>query len=126
VLLARLLASPDPKTPEASVARELGRLQLFAGTSSWTFLVWEDLGVRLALAADPSQPLAADVADAGATGLYAVQLPPGGSPPLQVRHQGHTLGRSVKFERITVHFDGKSFRVERTSGQIDAGEAAAG
>lgn len=125
VLLARLLATPDAKTPEASVARELGRLQLFAGASSWTFLVWEDLGVRLALTADPGQPFAGDVADAGVTGLYAVQLPAGGGPPLQVRHQGHTIGRAVSFERVTVHFDGKAFKVERQSGQIAAGEAAA-
>ncbi|WAS90343.1 VIT domain-containing protein [Nannocystis punicea] len=125
VLLARLLAAPDAKIPEASVARELGRLQLFAGASSWTFLVWDDLGVRLALTADPSAPLAGDVADAGVTGLFAVQLPAGGGPPLQVRHQGYTLGRPVSYERITVHFDGKAFKVERESGRIAAGDAAA-
>ncbi|MBZ5711335.1 VIT domain-containing protein [Nannocystis pusilla] len=125
VLLARLLSTPDAKIPEASVARELGRLQLFAGAASWTFLVWDDLGVRLALAADPSAPLAGDLADAGATGLFAVQLPAGGGPPLQVRHQGHTLGRPVSYERITVHFDGKAFKVERESGRIAAGDAAA-
>ncbi|MDC0723319.1 VIT domain-containing protein [Nannocystis bainbridge] len=125
VLLARLLAAPDAKIPEASVARELGRLQLFAGAASWTFLVWDDLGVRLALTADPTAPLAGDVADAGITGLFAVQLPAGGGPSLQVRHQGHTLGRPVSYERITVHFDGKAFRVERESGQIAAGDAAA-
>ncbi|MCY1064112.1 VIT domain-containing protein [Nannocystis sp. RBIL2] len=125
VLLARLLAAPDAKIPEASVARELGRLQLFAGASSWTFLVWDDLGVRLALTADPSAPLAGDVADAGITGLFAVQVPAGGGPTLQVRHQGHTLGRPVSYERITVHFDGKAFKVERESGRIAAGDAAA-
>ena len=125
VLLARLLSTPDPKIPEASVARELGRLQLFAGAASWTFLVWDDLGVRLALAADPSAPLAGDLADAGVTGLFAVQLPAGGGPPLQVRHQGHTLGRPVTYERITVHFDGRAFKVERESGRIAAGDAAA-
>lgn len=123
VLLAGLLAAPTDKAPEASVARELGRLQLFTSPASWTFVVWDDLGVRLALAAaDPATPLAGDVADAGATGLYAVQLPAAGGPPLQVRHQGHTVGRAVAFSRIVVHFDGKAFKVERSQGQIAAGE----
>lgn len=126
VLLARLLAAPSDQAPEASVARELGRLQLFTGPASWTFLVWDDLGVRLALVADPTASLAGDVADAGVSGLYALQLPAAGGPALQVRHQGYTVGRAVAFERITVHFDGKAFKVERSSGQIAAGEVAAG
>lgn len=125
VLLARLLAAPSDKAPEASVARELGRLQVFTAPGSWTFLVWDDLGARLTLAADPTQPLAGDVTDASATGLYAVQLPAGGGAPPTVRHQGHTLGRPVAFERLTVTFDGKAFKVERSSGQIAAGQAAA-
>ncbi len=125
VLLAQLLAAPTDKAPAASVARELGRLQLFNAPGSWTFVVWADLGVRLTLAADPPAPLAGDIADAGETGLYALALPAAGGPPLQVRHQGHTVGRAVAFDRITVHFDGKAFRVERSAGQIPAGEVAA-
>lgn len=126
VLLARLLAAPSDKAPEASVARELGRLQVFMAPGSWAFLVWDDLGARLTLASDPSQPLAGDVTDASATGLYAVQLPVGAAPALKVRHQGHTLGRPVAFERIVVTFDGKAFKVERQSGQIAAGQVAEG
>jgi hypothetical protein len=86
--------------------------------------VWDDLGARLTLAGDPSQPLSGDATDASATGLYALQLPAGAAPELTVRHQGHTLGRPVAFERIVVTFDGKAFKVERSSGQIAAGQVA--
>ncbi len=127
LLLARLLAEPTAAAPAASVARELGRLQLFSGPGAWPIVVWEDLGSRLTLApADPEASLAGEVADGGATGLYALQLPAGGAPELIVRHQGHTIGRAVKFERITVTFDGKEFKVERAAGEVAAGAAAAG
>jgi tetratricopeptide (TPR) repeat protein len=126
VYLATLLAAPDGKTPATSVARELGRLQLFDAPATWTLLVWDDLSARLTLASDPPLPLAGDAVDAGATGLYALQAPTGGLPPLRVRHQGVVVDHPVEFVRLTVTWDGKEFRVERVAGSVAAGASAEG
>lgn len=124
--LATLLAAPDGKTPADSVARELGRLQLFDAPATWTLVVWDDLGARLTLAADPPVPLQGDAIDAGTTGLYAIQAAPGALGALQVRHQGVPPDRPVGFVRLTIAWDGKQFRVERTTGTIAAGAAVEG
>ena len=118
VYLAGLLADNDGKTPLASVARELGRLQLFDAPATWTLLVWDDLEARLTLSSDPPTPLAGDAIDAGTTGLYALQAPAGGLPPLFVRHQGVPLDREVGYVRLTVTWDGKEFKVERSPGTL--------
>ena len=121
--LAGMLADNDGKTPLASVARELGRLQLFDAPGTWTLLLWDDLGARLTLTSDPPTPLAGDAIDAGATGLFALQAPAGGLPALFVRHQGVPLEHEVGFQRLTVTWDGKDFKVERSAGTIAAGAA---
>jgi Ca-activated chloride channel family protein len=123
VYLAGLLADNDGKTPLASVARELGRLQLFDAPTTWTLLVWDDLAARLTLTADPPTPLAGDAIDAGPTGLFALQAPAGGLPPLFVRHQGVPPDREVGYLRLTVTWDGKEFKVERSPGTLAAGDA---
>ena len=123
VYLAGLLADNDGKTPLASVARELGRLQLFDAPATWTLLVWDDLEARLTLASDPPTPLAGDAIDAGSTGLYALQAPAGGLPPLFVRHQGVPLDREIGYLRLTVTWDGKEFKVERSPGSLAANAA---
>jgi Ca-activated chloride channel family protein len=129
-ILAGLLAEKDGATPLASVARELGRLQVFDAPGSWTLVLWGDLAARLTLSADPPTPLAGDAIDAGATGLFALQhAPSAGLPPLTVRHQGASLDRAVGFVRVTIDWDGKEFKVARSSGTIEAGaagEASAG
>jgi Ca-activated chloride channel family protein len=129
-ILAGLLAEKDGATPLASVARELGRLQVFDAPGSWTLVLWGDLAARLTLSADPPTPLAGDAIDAGATGLFALQhAPAAGLPPLTVRHQGASLDRAVGFVRVTIDWDGKEFKVARSSGTIEAGaagEASAG
>ena len=56
--------------------------------------------------------------DAGTTGLYALQAPAGGLPPLFVRHQGVPLDREVGYVRLTVTWDGKEFKVERSPGTL--------
>lgn len=122
VYLAGLLADNDGKTPLASVARELGRLQLFDAPATWTLLVWDDLEARLTLASDPPSPLAGDAIDAGTTGLFALQAPAGGLPPLYVRHQGIPLDREIGYTRLTVTWDGKEFKVERSPGSLAAGD----
>ena len=126
VYLAGLLADNDSKTPAASVARELGRLQLFDAPATWTLLVWDDLGARLTLTSDPPQPLAGDAIDAGATGLFALQAPASGLPPMTVRHQGLVLDREVAFTAFTVAWDGKEFKVERRQATIAAGNTGEG
>ncbi len=126
VYLAGLLAEPDAKTPAASVARELGRLQLFDAPATWTLLVWDDLGARLTLTSEPAQPLAGDAIDAGATGLFALQAPASGLLPLFVRHQGLVLDREVAFTAMTVTWDGKEFKVVRRQGTIAAGSPGEG
>jgi len=126
VYLAGLLAANDAKTPAASVARELGRLQLFDAPATWTLLVWDDLGARLTLTTDPPQPLAGDAIDAGATGLFALQAPAAGLPALMARHQGLVLDREVGFTAFTVAWDGKEFKVERRQGTIAAGRLGEG
>ena len=122
--LARMLVEPDAETPAASVARELGRLQLFDAPAVWTLLVWDDLGARLTLASDPPVPIAGDAIDAGATGLYALQTTGTGLDGLLARHQGFILDREVHFMRLTITWDGKEFKVERTHGSIAAGASA--
>ena len=126
VYLALLLSDPEKsaETPIASVARELGRLQLFDAPAVWTLLVWDDLGARLTLTADPPTPIAGDAIDAGVTGLYALQAPADGLPSLSVRHQGVVLDREVSFMRLTIAWDGKEFKVERSHGSIAPGAAA--
>nr|MBA3548331.1 hypothetical protein [Nannocystis sp.] len=122
--LAQLLADPKAETPAASVARELGRLQLFDAPAVWTLLVWDDLGARLTLSSDPPAPIAGDAIDAGATGLYGLQATGAGLDGLSVRHQGLVLDREVHFMRLTITWDGKEFKVERAHGSIAAGESA--
>jgi Ca-activated chloride channel family protein len=127
--LATLLAAPDGKTPADSVARELGRLQLFDAPATWTLIVWDDLGARLTFAQDqplPNQPSLGDAIDAGPSGLFAIQAPTGGLGPLLVRHQGVPIDRPVEFVRLTIAWDGKQFRVERVTGTIAAGAAVEG
>lgn len=43
---------------------------------------------------------------------------------LSVRHQGLVLDREVHFMRLTITWDGKEFKVERTHGSIAAGAGA--
>jgi hypothetical protein len=117
--LAALLLEEE-KLPRQSVVRELRRLQLFDGPSSWTFVVWEDLEAQLVLAhADPSADgHIGDPIVAGDTGLYALQAPPTGFPNLTVRHAGEHLARRVAYTQLTVTFDGKDFRVDKKTNTL--------
>jgi Ca-activated chloride channel homolog len=123
-LLASLLrtATEGSDIPPASVARELRRLQLFDGPTTWTLLRWEDLQADLVLAhADPAATEhLGDSLSAGDTGLFALQSPAAGSPPLTVRHAGELLDRPVTFTRTTIRFDGSKFTVEEETGTLPA------
>jgi Ca-activated chloride channel family protein len=125
VLLAGLLRDALAGTaeiPEAGVTRELRRLQLFDGPTTWTLLVWDDLEADLVLThEDPeSRDHVGDPIVAGHTGLYALQAPPTGLPPLTVRHSGPVLDRAVAFTRITIAFDGTKFTADHVAGQVPA------
>ncbi len=119
--LLKLSASSDD-VPRASIVRELRRLQLFDGPSTWTLVVWEDLDAELVLS--HADPLAKDhIGDpwvAGDTGLFALQAPPAGLPPLRVRHSGQSMTRAVEYTRIDIEFDGSEFSVESTEGALPA------
>jgi len=122
--LAALLgkAEGSSEISAESVTRELRRLQLFDGPSTWTLLVWEDLEAELVLAhADPSaRTHLGDPLVAADTGLFALQAPASGLPALKVRHTGEAMAREVAYTRITVTFDGKAFAVERDQGTLPA------
>ena len=122
--LAGLLENADDSSeiPQASIVRELRRLQLFDGPSTWMLLVWEDLQAQLVLApVDPAtQPYTGDALSAGDTGLFAQQAPPAGLAALTVRHAGEVMNRAVKFTKITIRFDGKEFSVDREQGELPA------
>lgn len=127
-LLAGLLRDAQAGTaeiPQDAVSRELRRLQLFDGPTTWTLLVWEDLEADLVLAhADPkSRQHVGDPIVAGHTGLYALQAPPTGLPPLVVRHSGPVLERAVAFTRITITFDGTALTVDHAKGELPAGQS---
>ena len=136
-MLATMLAE-DPKLPKDKLARELKRLQLFDAPTTWTFLLWRDLGQQLVMGptlaadADADARAAAEAAAAltrggqlaGNTGLWAVQR--SGLGELPVRHQGQVPPRAVDFERIEVRWDGTDFTVQRSVGTIAAREARQG
>jgi hypothetical protein len=85
-------------------------------------VVWEDLDARLVLAhADPeARGHLGDAIDAGPTGLYALQAPPGGFPELTARHAGELLDRPVAFTVLTIEFDGKDFAVKKDARSLPA------
>ncbi|MBL4684795.1 MAG: VWA domain-containing protein [Nannocystaceae bacterium] len=122
--LAGLLdeAGDSPDIPADSVVRELRRLQLFDGPSTWTLLVWEDLEAKLILThADPSTAThLGDPLIAGDTGLFALAVPVAGLPELAVRQTGEAMSRAVAYTRITITFDGKAFSVKREEGKLPA------
>lgn len=124
-LLAGLLRDAQAgsaEIPEEGVTRELRRLQLFDGPTTWTILVWEDLEAELVLAHEDPEAKAhvGDPVVAGRTGLWALQAPPDGLPPLTVRHAGELLDRPVAFTRITIVFDGTKLTVDHAPGQLPA------
>ncbi|MBV1859187.1 MAG: hypothetical protein KUG77_12305, partial [Nannocystaceae bacterium] len=106
--------------PALGVVRELRRLQLFDGPSTWTLLVWEDLAANLILThADPSTAThLGDPLIAGDTGLFALAAPATGLPELAVRQTGEAMGRAVAYTRVTIVFDGKAFAVTREEGTL--------
>lgn len=132
VLLAELLASDDA-APRDKLTRELKRLQLFDAPTTWTFLVWRDLEHPLTLGpatlADDATEAERDAAieaalrvrggvSAGDTGLWAVQR--GSLDELVARHRGDVPHRAAPFVRVELRWDGETFTVERSVGEVPA------
>lgn len=128
--LAELLQADE--APQAGLTRELRRLQLFDGPTTWTLVVWEDLDASLVLVEDrpedkkknkdepPRPTLIGDSVDASHVGLFAVQEPPSGLGETKVRHRGLRLDRDVAYHTIRITYDGKSFSVDREKGTVPA------
>ena len=126
--LSHLLNEPTSTQSLATreaIGRKLKELQLFSGASTLQFLVWADIDARIALvAADETKGiLLGEKTDAGVTGLYAVLA------PTETANQNHwavrwvadpPMGRSVKFQFITLVWDGKKFEVKIQPGELKA------
>ncbi|HLT40270.1 MAG TPA: hypothetical protein VK034_28520, partial [Enhygromyxa sp.] len=137
VLLAQMLATEED-VPKDSLERELERLQLFDGPTTWTFVSWSDLEHQLILGIELSKEPSKDEIEAakraalrisegrsaGDTGLWAIQAAE--LDDLVIRHQGPVPSRAVAFERLTVRWDGEHFVVERSLGTMAAKAAREG
>jgi len=130
--LAVMLDKLDPATgatPEA-IGRKLKELSLFSGPGTLALLVWSDLDASLVLGAadEKKESLEGEATDAGAVGLYAVL---GSTKPWErashaVRYRSEILARKVAYRVITLAWDGKSFKVSVTPGELAPGAKQSG
>lgn len=126
--LGLLLEKPDPAagvTPEA-VSRKLKELQLFSGPGTLSLLRWDDLDAQLILGAadEKKEQLTGEATDAGVVGLYAVLASTEAweRAPHGVRFKSELPSRKVKFELITLTWDGKAFKVTTKKSDLDVGQ----
>jgi len=124
--LGVLFATPSlaqGTTPDA-IARKLKELQLFSGPGVLALLTWEDLDARLQLVAadDKKETLAGEVTDAGVTGLSGLLTSSAAweKTTRAVRWKSEPLGRAVKFQLVTLTWDGKAFKVLVKNGTLGA------
>jgi tetratricopeptide (TPR) repeat protein len=113
-------AGPASKSERESMERSLRRLQVLNSPGVVVILTWEDLAARLALSTTGlSTP---DVVNAGASGLYAVTLPPqsGASLPATVASLG-SFRRPVKLRVTVVAWDGQRLTVSTQESTLPAG-----
>jgi Ca-activated chloride channel family protein len=112
-----------------AIARKLKELSLFSGPGTLALLTWDDHDARLVLgAADPKkEDLRGEPTDAGATALYGVLL--GQSDwdrrPWAVRFSSDAPPRPVAFSVTVLSWDGRSFTVKVSKGQIKPDERQA-
>lgn len=122
--LGVLFASPTPGTTPEAVARKLKELQLFSGPGVLGLLTWDDLDARLAIVAadDKKETLAGEITDAGATGLSGMLTSSDvwEKTARAVRWKSESTGRPVKFQLVTLTWDGKAFRVAVKRGTLAA------
>ena len=110
-------------TPDA-IARKLKELQLFSGPGVLALLTWEDLDARLSITAadDKKETLSGEATDAGVTGLSALLTSSEAweKTSRAVRWKSDPPGRPVKFQLVTLTWDGKGFKVAVRHGQLGA------
>jgi tetratricopeptide (TPR) repeat protein len=108
------------------ITRRLKQLQLFSGPGTLALLAWEDMDARLLLvnADAKKETLTGEPNDAGETGLFALfaQSDAWQRGPWAVKWKSDPPGRDVKFELVTVGWDGKSFQVDVRPGTVKASE----
>ncbi len=108
------------------ITRRLKQLQLFSGPGTLALVAWEDLDARLLLvnADAKKETLTGEPNDAGETGLFAVFLQTDAweRGPWAVRWKSDPPGRDVKFQLVTIAWDGKGFRVDVRPGTAKAAE----
>jgi tetratricopeptide (TPR) repeat protein len=127
--LASLLADPTKTDGAAAVEgimRRLKQLQLFSGPGTLALVTWEDLDARLALvnADAKKETLTGEPNDAGETGLFAlfVQSSAWERGPWAVRWKADPPARDVKFEVVSIAWDGKAFKVNVQRAAVQAAE----
>lgn len=125
--LSQLLAHPDAAagaTPEA-IGRKLKELSLFSGPGALALLSWDDLDARLVIGAadEKKETLSGEATDAGAVGLYALLTTPDGwdRAARVVRHKGDLVARPVKFRVHVLRWNGRTFEVKTSSGELRPG-----
>jgi tetratricopeptide (TPR) repeat protein len=125
-----LLLSDPAKAGGAEAAegitRRLKQLQLFSGPGTLALVAWEDLDARLLLvnADAKKETLTGEPNDAGETGLFAVfvQSDAWQRGPWAIRWKSDPPGRDVKFQLVTIAWDGKGFKVDVRPGTARAAE----
>jgi hypothetical protein len=119
--LAALLADPASKEKDA-IARELKKLQLFSGPGALALVTWEDYDAQVSLAAadEKKETLAGEMTDAGAAGLYGLLLRSDAldKQAWAVRWKSDPPGRSLRFQIMRLTWDGTSFRVIASKGEL--------
>ncbi|HEY3822339.1 MAG TPA: VIT domain-containing protein [Polyangiaceae bacterium] len=127
--LGVLLADPAKAGgAEASegITRRLKQLQLFSGPGTLALVAWEDLDARLLLvnADAKKETLTGEPNDAGESGLFAVfvQSDAWDRGPWAIRWKSDPPGRDVKFQLVTIAWDGKGFKVQVRPGTAKAAE----
>jgi tetratricopeptide (TPR) repeat protein len=109
------------------ITRRLKQLQLFSGPGTLALVAWEDLDARLLLvnADAKKETLTGEPNDAGETGLFGlfVQSDAWQQGPWAVRWKSDAPGRrDVKFQLVTIAWDGKGFKVDVRPGTAKAAE----
>jgi len=108
------------------IRRRLKQLQLFSGPGTLALVAWEDLDARLLLvnADAKKETLTGEPNDAGETGLFGVfvQSDAWQRGPWAVRWKSDPPGRDVKFQLVTIAWDGKGFKVDVRPGTAKAAE----
>lgn len=122
--LGRLLADPAQAAQAEGLTRKLKELQLWSGPAALRLLVWEDYAAALVLSAREGEAEAqiGEVVQAPDVGLSSALVPAGDIDRLRwsVRWRRDAPGRGVRFEVITLVWDGSTFKVSSKAGAIGA------